>query len=403
MDEAPKLVDLFCGGGGLSLGFHNAGFSAEASFDNWAPAVETYRWNFDNHVSCVEVTEELQLPKVAVIAGGPPCQGFSSAGMRREGDLRNTLVQVFSQLVARHRPTAFLFENVEGFLTGGRGDYVVQLLEPLIRAGYRIHLRKVNAANYGTAQHRKRVIAIGGLGWNPTFPNVTHSAFGAPGAHLAGSHLPRTPTVAEALADLPPAIPRSADESSDHTYTPLHGADLLRAEALKQGQRMRDLPEEFWHDSYKRRANRRVIDGTPTERRGGAPSGIRRLRADEPSKAITGGAMNEFIHPTENRPLTLRECARLQTFPDSFVFNAKPRDAIQVIGNSVPPKLAEVFARNLLCDLQHIEKYESEGALLSFVPTLSTGMSPVLQEVTRRVRRTFGTVETRRQLALKWD
>ncbi len=328
MDKAPKLVDLFCGGGGLSLGFLKAGFSIQASFDNWAPAVETYRGNFDDHISCVNVTEGLQLPDATVIAGGPPCQGFSSAGMRREGDLRNTLVQVFSQLVAKHRPTAFLFENVEGFLTGGKGAYVIQLLEPLIRAGYRIHLRKVNAANYGIPQHRKRVIAIGGLGWNPTFPDVTHSAFGAPGAHLAGNHLPKTPTVGESLMGLPPAKPRSADDPNDHTYTPLKDADIERAKALEQGQRMRDLPEELRHDSYKRRANRRVMDGTPTERRGGAPSGIRRLRADEPSKAITGGAMNEFLHPTEDRPLTLRECARLQTFPDNFIFQAKSRDAI---------------------------------------------------------------------------
>jgi DNA (cytosine-5)-methyltransferase 1 len=401
MEEAPTLVDLFCGGGGLSLGFVRAGFSIAASFDNWNPAVETYRSNFGDHISCLDVTEGLDLPDATVIAGGPPCQGFSSAGMRREGDVRNTLVQVFSQLVAKHRPAAFVFENVEGFLTGGRGDFVVQLLEPLVRVGYRIHLRKVNAANYGVPQHRKRVIAVGGLGWNPTFPEVTHSAFGAPGAHLAGQHLPKTPTIAETLAGLPSAVPISDVSPNDHQYMPLKEADLERAKALKQGQRMRDLPEQFWHDSYKRRAYRRVMDGTPSERRGGAPSGIRRLCADEPSKAITGGAMNEFLHPTENRPLTLRECARLQTFPDSFCFTGKTRDAIQVIGNSVPPKLAEVFARNLFNDLQDAETCESEGSLLSFVPTLSTGMSPILKEVTNRIRRIFSSQDASRQLVQK--
>lgn len=403
MHEAPKMVDLFCGGGGLSLGFLRAGFSIVEAFDNWIPAVETYRRNLGGHVSCSNITEELGVPDATVIVGGPPCQGFSSAGMRREGDTRNTLVEVFSHLVARHRPTAFLFENVEGFLTGGKGGYVIQLLEPLIRAGYRIHLRKVNAANYGVPQHRKRVIAIGGLGWDPTFPDTTHSAFGAPGARLAGNYLPQTPTVAEAFAGLPPATLRSCENTSDHSFTPLKAADLRRAKALKQGQRMRDLPEEMWHDSYKRRAFRRVMDGTPTERRGGAPSGVRRLRGDEPSKAITGGAMNEFLHPTEHRSLTLRECARLQTFPDNFIFAATPRESIQVIGNSVPPRLSEMFARSLLHDLHQPKTFFSDGALLSFVPTLSSGMSPVLGEVMRMVRTTFGTDETTKQLALEWD
>src|SRR5208282_4786550 len=97
-------------------------------------------------------------------------------------DKRNSLVACFAETVARMRPTAFLFENVEGFLTAEDGDRVVDLLEPLLGAGYRIHLRKVNAANYGVPQHRKRVIAIGGLGWEPTFPQATHAAFGAPGA-----------------------------------------------------------------------------------------------------------------------------------------------------------------------------------------------------------------------------
>src|SRR5262249_1410791 len=140
-----------------------------------------------------------------VIVGGPPCQGFSSAGLRRPDDERNSLVRVFSRLVARAKPLAFMFENVEGFLTGSRGDFVVDLLEPLLSAGYRIHLRKVNAANFGIPQHRKRVVAIGGLGWDPTFPEPTHTAYGAPGAHLAAKRLPRGPSLADALKGLPRA------------------------------------------------------------------------------------------------------------------------------------------------------------------------------------------------------
>ncbi len=186
MDRDPlTIVDLFCGAGGLSVGFERAGFRVVRAVDHWTPAVETYRKNLGNHIHELSITEQLDLPSATVIAGGPPCQGFSSAGRRRHEDERNSLVRVFAEIVARIRPRAFVFENVEGFLTGGQGRFVIDLLEPLIEVGYRVHLRKVNAANFGVPQHRKRVVAIGGLFWSPTFPESTHSAHGAPGAHLA--------------------------------------------------------------------------------------------------------------------------------------------------------------------------------------------------------------------------
>src|SRR5205085_9014239 len=134
---------------------------------------------------------------------GPPCQGFSSAGLRKNGDARNSLISKFAQLVTELRPSAFVFENVEGFLTAENGGRVFELLRPLINAGYRIHLRKVNAANYGVPQHRKRVVAIGGLGWDPSFPPPTHSAFGAPGAHRAVRGLRHAPTISDAFLGLP--------------------------------------------------------------------------------------------------------------------------------------------------------------------------------------------------------
>ena len=178
--------------------------------------------------------------------------------------------------------------------------------------------------------------------------------------------------------------------------------DLNRAKRLRQGQTMRDLPEELWHDSYRKRAFRRVMDGTPTERRGGAPAGLRRLRADEPSKAITGGALREFIHPTEDRPLTLRECATLQTFPADFEFRGSVAEKAQLIGNAVPPLLALRIAETLRQDIAEICPDRRRGALLSFVPTLSSGMSPALEEVIRRVKQRFSIAEKQRELQL-WD
>ncbi|MEA3339945.1 MAG: DNA cytosine methyltransferase, partial [Chloroflexota bacterium] len=135
---------------------------------------------------------------------------------------------------------------------------------------------------------------------------------------------------------------------------------------------------------YRRRAHRRVKDGTPTERRGGAPFGLRRLWGNQPSKAITSGAISEFVHPSEDRFLTLRECARVQTFPDDFTFAGTTAQAILQIGNAVPPLLAQAVALSLRDDLR-VNKEQSvvteEGALLSFVPTTSSGMSPALQRV----------------------
>jgi DNA (cytosine-5)-methyltransferase 1 len=395
----PTVIDLFCGAGGLSAGLQRAGFFTVAAFDHNKAAVATYSRNLGNHVSAIEIAPELELPRVDVIAGGPPCQGFSSAGMRRTGDERNTLVSVFAHLVARARPLAFLFENVEGFLTGENGNRVLDFLDPLIEAGYRIHLRKINAANYGVPQHRKRVIALGGLGWDPMFPEPTHSAFGAPGAsQAAGRQLPLTPSVSTYLADLPTPWPSPPGCPQGHYSSPPTEDDIARFHALKMGQTMRDLPSDLWHPSYRRRAYRRVMDGTPTERRGGAPAGIRRLQAAEPSKAITSFARNEFVHPYEDRFLTLRECARIQTFDDEFEFVGSAADQALLIGNSIPPTLGTTIARSLAAQLPERCGRANHGALLSFVPTASSGMSPALERIADRVATAYRPMTTQLEL-----
>ncbi|MXX08267.1 MAG: DNA cytosine methyltransferase [Synechococcus sp. SB0667_bin_8] len=400
----PSVIDFFAGAGGLSLGFARAGFRVEMAVDNCAAAVETHRWNLGASARDLDLSAgNLALPSATVIVGGPPCQGFSSAGQRKRGDKRNTLVSRFASLVAQFRPAMFVFENVEGFITAEGGSRVMELLEPLVVAGYRIHLRKVNAANFGVPQHRKRVIAIGALGWDPHFPEPTHTAYGAPGARLGGFHLPPTPTLGEALANLPLASEVGPGEPEDHYRVPLEGRDLERARMLRPGQTMKDLPESYWHDSYRRRAFRRVMDGTPTERRGGAPAGIRRLRLEEPSKAITSMARNEFVHPREDRCLTVRECACLQTFPDRFRFFGSASERMQLIGNAVPPLLASKIADAVLQSLQSATIHAGPGALLSFVPTLSNGMSPALGKVVQEVRSRHPEPTGRRMQLSLWS
>lgn len=374
----------------MSLGFSRAGFLCLGAYDSWKPAVETYRANLGDHIKLEVLSNATCLPKASLIVGGPPCQGFSSAGARRPDDVRNSLIGVFAQLIVAYKPVAFVMENVEGFLTADGGSFLMELLNTVIPAGYRVHVRKVNAANYGVPQHRKRVFAIGGRGWTPTFPQPLFFAYGAPGSVRASNTLlPKAPTLETALRGLP--SPESPDAPQGHRAQSLKESDKARAQRLEQGQTMRDLPTDLWHASFQRRAFRRVADGTPTERRGGAPAGLRRLKFSEPSKAITSAAVSEFLHPLEHRPLTVRECARIQTFPDEFVFRGGTSEQAQVVGNAVPPTLAHEIARNLLQDLHHIIPDVEQGSLLSFAPTSANGMSPILEDVVTRVEKQFGT------------
>jgi len=273
-----------------------------------------------------------------------------------------------------------------------------------VKAGYCIHLRKVNAANYGVPQHRKRVLAIGGLGWDPGFPEPTHRATGAPGADLVAGNLPWCDSVTRALEGLPPAADGSDTAVlSDHFSRPPNEMDRIRFEALGIGQTMKDIPEELWHETFRRRAFRRVMDGTPTARRGGAPSGLRRLNPDEPSKAITSGATSEFVHPTAHRNLTLRECARLQTFPDDFEFVGTQAQRALLIGNAVPPRFANAIAAHLAHSFREMTHRRSKPGLKSFVPTNSTGMSPALQKTVDAVESRYRAVARPRQLSLFAD
>lgn len=130
----PTLVDLFCGAGGLSLGFKREGFEIIFGADLNDAAISTHQHNLGHRASSCDLSRPSRIPTATVIAGGPPCQGFSSAGARRPGDRRNSLVAMFANVVATLKPEAFVFENVEGFLTGEGGARVIDLLQPLLDA-----------------------------------------------------------------------------------------------------------------------------------------------------------------------------------------------------------------------------------------------------------------------------
>lgn len=410
-----RSVDLFSGAGGLAVGLSAAGCEVALGSDNWAPAANTYRCNFPDHtfleVDALNLGEDdIKASGVTdglwVMAGGPPCQGFSSAGARRNGDERNTLVGRYAELAATTLPDVVLFENVEGFLTAEGGRYVVDLLDPLIEAGYRVSLRKVNVANFGVPQLRKRVVGIAALHRDPIDLEFTHRAFGAPGTSLVGRGLPETETVAQALGGLAEPTTERSGTPTWHWARKLGETEAARISHLEPGQTMRDLPEELWHPSYLRRANRRVADGMATERRGGAPAGLRRLRPDEPSKAITGAAFREFVHPFADRPLTLREAARLQTFADDFEFIGSVSDVSTMIGNAIPPRFAQALASAAIETAVTTSDEGGRGALVRFEPTVSTGMSPALARVTELVTNRYMSASERvnrdEQMELEW-
>ena len=336
----------------------------------------------------------LERGELDILLGGPPCQGFSSAGVKSGDDTRNLLLRHYVRLLEGIRPKWFVMENVEGLLTNAGGRHIRDAVELFLEAGYMVNVEKIYAQGYGVPQRRKRVLIAGNrLGHDFLFPE--------PITRFSGSIFRKgKATFQTATSDLPPAArddgrllsfrepPRNelqvylrgeAKNVTDHFTPALSGTQLERVSKLRPGQTMKDLPEDLQHESFRRRAFRRVMDGTPVEKRGGAPSGLKRLFPDEPSLTITSAATREFVHPTEDRLLTLRECARLQTFPDGFVFAGSAARRIQQIGNAIPPLLARAMAEHILKNYGFQACYrDAARPKLRFNLTRSEGMSPAL-------------------------
>jgi len=375
-----KAISLFAGAGGCSLGFKNAGVDIIAAFENAEPAIATYNANFGEnrcHNVDLETCDFLQLRhelglqhgESDLIIGGPPCQGFTTAGNRFWDDPRNKLVQNYAQALEVFYPRWFMMENVEGILTTAAGTYIVECIKRMISLGYTVYLKKMYLQEYAVPQRRKRVIIVGNReGKDFDFPEPVERASGA-------IYKKTSFTLREAISDL-----ESCDiPEIDHVRKEETGIQLERIATLKIGQTMKDLPEHLQHDSFKRRASRRVCDGTPSEKRGGAPSGLKRLSYDEPCLTITSAASSEFVHPTQNRTLTIRECARVQTFPDSFKFYGTDAQKILQIGNAIPPVFAELMAKQIIrCDANTTKR--TIPSLARFDVTKATAKSPALQK-----------------------
>lgn len=380
------------------MGFKRAGFRILVALDHDQPSCDTYARNFPRtDVRQADVTAmdwaqlvedyELEPGELDMLIGGPPCQGFSTAGNRFWDDPRNHLLKSYVEALETIRPKWFLMENVEGLLTTKRGEYVLHAVEAFISLGYRVRIEKVYSHEYGVPQRRKRVVIVGNrLGVNFQFPASTTPISGTIFRNSEN-------TFDSALADLPeahavdsPSAPNGS-KPQGHFFVPQCGINQTRIERLCPGQTMKDLPDHLQHESFKRRANRRVMDGIPSEKRGGAPSGLKRLIGSEPSLTITSASTREFVHPSEDRCLTIRECARLQGFPDEFEFCGTAADQIKQIGNAIPPLLAETFGRHIKSNYGFERVTRDElGALLGFSLTKADAMSPAL-------RRTYTLLE----------
>lgn len=421
-----RVVSLFAGAGGLSRGFAEAGLLPDLAAEIDRDAVSTYRANVSSNALQVDIGTEADrvvteaerrgvASDVFAVVGGPPCQGFSTAGARDHSDPRNRLVFSYLDIVRCLRPSWFLFENVEGILTSGGGDAVVGLAERFTELGYSFRVEKVNFAAWGVPQARKRVLIVGNRhgvrfdlpeptyafdgkkhrsGWTKARPSVTlgEAIVGLP-VTTAASHWEPVPYATEVPASEYDARMRTAPPPGPKGHACANTSrDAERIRLLKPGQSLRDLPEELWPDSFRSRAFRRVADGMPTEKRGGAPAGIRRLDGRHASLTITSFSPRELVHPSLDRTLSLRECARLQGFPDGHDFHGGFQAVATQIGNAVPPIAAKVLAEWL----QHTDGIAggsvgmnggtARPGLLGFHLTEASAMSPALAETDRRLR-----------------
>lgn len=338
--EPYTVLDLFCGCGGLSLGFEKAGYDVLLGVDNWEDALKTYKFNHrGSNVLCAdlatltgdEVNARLGTRKVDVIVGGPPCQGFSVAGKRIVDDERNKLYKGFVRMVAYFRPLAFVMENVPNILSIGDGIVKHSILNDFLELGYNVETKVLLASDYGVPQNRRRSVFIGMRNGDFDFniPTVEHKVSTKEAlcdlteeSITDGSAYPLAPT-----NDYQRLMRKDSSVVWNHDVT-LHNEQTKRIIAMvPDGGNYKDLPENL-------QGTRKVhIAWT-------------RLNSQKPSITIDTGHRHHF-HYKWNRVPTVRESARLQSFPDDFVFLCSKTSQYKQVGNAVPPIMAQAIAAQL--------------------------------------------------------
>lgn len=346
---ALKLIDLFAGAGGLTLGFTDkrfgGGFECVLSVDNEPAAVDTHNNHFGPHGVCTDIEEWLasnpKIPAADIVVGGPPCQGFSLLNKKRHGDARRALWEPFMDVVERSGAHAFVIENVQGLKDSPEHISIEKRAKQL---GFETAADILNTADYGAPQTRKRTIIVGwkSEGSEADFvfpPKPTH-------CKDAGEGLPAWRTVADVIKDLPP--PSGTEIGKCGPPLDLHfGRNPTRISR----QRYRMVPKGGNRFDLQKKAP----DITPKcwiRKKSGGTDLFGRLWWDRPSVTIRTEFFKpekgRYLHPEQHRPITHREAARLMGFPDDFVFLGTKIEIARQIGNAVPPDLAGAIAKTMV-------------------------------------------------------
>lgn len=429
-NSSPSVVSLFVGCGGLDLGFKQEGFDLVYSCDNDPAAIDVYKRNVDERAYVRDVTSDefhsdiKGIGSCDVVLGGFPCQGFSKAGPKREGDARNLLYLEMKSAIEVLSPSVFIAENVDGLSQNFKGKFFEQIITDFEAIGYSVEARILNAVNHGVSQYRRRIFFVGirddqqniEFDW----PLETHRSNDRNGESISPkissildgintNSKSDALTIKDAIYD----IRKLSSKIPDHRVTKKWKPDATKIMShIGEGQKLCNvrfsdtsvytwnIPEVFGdvdevdiqiletigknrrHKKYgnipngnplpeetikelggfggiKRRLNGLVNAGYLKEKNGGYDlkgamfcSGLfKRPRWNEPSPTILTNLHNPryFIHPSRNTPFSLRECARLQGFPDDFIFtvsdNVKELEAgYRLVGNAVAPPLSRKMA-----------------------------------------------------------
>ena len=326
MKHKLKYIDLFSGAGGFSLGFDNQGFQNVFSVDIEPSFCKTYKHNFPTHqliekdiceLSDSEIKYLKEFDDIDVVIGGPPCQGFSIAGnigRKFLDDPRNRLYKEFVRVVKIVKPKFFVMENVARLYTHKKGETRNEILSDFEELGYKVECQILNSADYGVPQLRKRVIFIGtSTNQNIEFPPKEVNDY---------------ISVKEALSKYPKL--KSGEESSVPNHIAMSHSEqmLTKMSYISDGGDRNEIPLKIRPKSGD---IRKYI----------------KYASEKPSVCVTGD-MRKIFHYEQNRALTVRELAKLQSFPDDFIFKGSRISQQQQVGNSVPPKMAEAIAKMII-------------------------------------------------------
>ncbi len=375
----PIGIDLFAGAGGMSLGFEQAGFDVRAAVEIDPIHCAVHKFNFPDcavlpqsvqDITGAEIRKAARIGNapVAVVFGGPPCQGFSLIGHRSLDDPRNRLVLDFVRIVAELKAKTFVFENVKGLTVGRQRSFLNELIKAFAEIGYNVRTKwqVLDAARYGVPQHRERLILLGARRGVkvPEYPPRTTVPADADTVDLEDRMLPYGPTCGDALGDLPNADVFDALEVADSTQARFGKPSVYAAE-------LRCLTNDAWRYGHTRKWRPDIL--TSSARTGHTPISRLRFAETEPGtvepisrfykldakglcntlRAGTDGARGAFtsprpIHYKYDRCVTVREMARLHGFPDWFRFHATKWHGARQIGNAVPPPLARAIAAEII-------------------------------------------------------